>query len=158
MSEKNIAIFGLGKSGVSACRFFEKKNYTIFADDDFPDENKKKKLPKNIILKKYNDWDFKNLDFIIAAPGVPSKGKNKHEIFKLAEKNKCKITSDIEAFINFLPKSCKVIGITGTNGKSTTTALTYHILKENNFNCEIGGNFGIPVFDLEIAENKIYVI
>ena len=57
--------------------------------------------------------------------------------------------------------NAKVIGITGTNGKSTTTALTYHLLKNSGYKVELGGNFGVPVLDLvhdNIDSNNIYVL
>lgn len=78
-------------------------------------------------------------------------------IIKLARRFDCKIKSDIELFLKTKTIDQKVIGVTGTNGKSTTTSLIGHILKSAEKEVAIGGNLGVPVLDLS-ADAEIYVI
>jgi UDP-N-acetylmuramoylalanine--D-glutamate ligase len=153
-----IGIFGLGKSGVSAAKYFSKEKYKIWADDDNKSsvEKLKETLPE-ITYESFDSWKYDKLDYIICAPGIASLGVNKHKIFDLVE-GKCEIICDIEAFYRLRKGNSSFVGITGTNGKSTTTALTYHIMKEAGFNAFIGGNFGIPVFDLPIEGDATYVL
>lgn len=80
-----------------------------------------------------------------------------HWIVKLARNFNCKIKSDIELFLETKTTSQKVVGITGTNGKSTTTSLIGHILKSTGKKVAIGGNLGVPILDLE-RDAEIYVI
>ena len=70
-------------------------------------------------------------------------GKYKHLAIQLAIKNKVKIINEIDLFVETKPKA-KIVGITGTNGKSTTVALLFHILNFNKIKCVIGGNYGFP--------------
>ncbi|WP_225538541.1 Mur ligase family protein, partial [Wolbachia endosymbiont of Mansonella perstans] len=80
-----------------------------------------------------------------------------HWIVKLAKSYDCKIKSDIELFLEIKAKNQKVIGVTGTNGKSTTVSLIGHVLKSAGKKVAVGGNLGVPVLDLE-KDAEIYVI
>ena len=88
-------------------------------------------------LKKKFDGDFDKVDFIVVSPGV----RIEKTLFKLKlKKNKKKIISDLDLFYIFNPETI-TIGVTGTNGKSTTCKLIFEILKKNNFNVKIGGKY-----------------
>ncbi len=137
---KNIGILGLGISGLAAINILKKLDAKIFA---FDDKNEKKlKLPRHIWVN-YKNWPWNNLEVLIVSPGIPINNKNKHQAILLAIKHNVKIINDVDLFTETKPKA-RIIGITGTNGKSTTVALLYHILKYNNIKCEVGGNYGYP--------------
>lgn len=163
---KQVAIFGIGISGLSLIDYLLNNNYQIIAIDDQQTALEKLKskyqdqpqLLKNIqFCFNKNEINWKNIEFLVLSPGIPLKYPKPHEIVVLANKNNCKIIGDIELFYLF-NKDKNFIGITGTNGKSTTTALTSHIFKEGKINSEMGGNIGIPCFDLKLAKNYIFEI
>ncbi len=146
LNEKSFLVYGLGSSGQSVVKFFEKNNYKNFKvwDDQ-------KKI-------KFENYRVKNLkrtlnqvNYIVLSPGI-SLVKNKN-LFKF----KNKIITDIDLF--FLT-NCKFksIVVTGTNGKSTTCKLLQHILKKNKFECLLGGNIGTPILDLKNFKNRYVII
>lgn len=129
---KNVLIFGYGVSGhaVEDVLFENKINYKIHDMRIDVDGNKFiKKLDKNIL---------RTFDLIVVSPGVSYFNK----YVQLALKLNIKVVSEIE-FASFYCNK-KIIAITGTNGKTTTSKLIYHILKNNNANVELLGNVGTP--------------
>ncbi len=153
---KVVAILGLGKSGMSAAKALKKNNISVIA---FDSKIELQEQAKNLGVKiqDLETVDFSTIDILVISPSIPHTFPKPHPVVKLAKKHNVPVISDIELFINTY-KDANYIGITGTNGKSTTTALIYHILKENNIPCEIGGNFGIPVFDLSALDNDGYYV
>ncbi len=145
---KSFAIYGLGLTGISTFNFLKKnKVKKIFTWDDFI-------YKKNILKKKKFVNSLNLVDFIVISPGINLKySKLKKIIFK----NKNKIISDLDLFYlkNNIKKS---IVLTGTNGKSTTCSLIYHILKTNKVSCKLAGNIGKPVLDLKYSNKHVYVI
>ncbi len=153
---KNIAILGLGKSGMSAAKELKKHNINVIAWDaktGLQEEAKK----FDVKIQDLEAVDFNTIDILITSPSIPQVFPKPHPVIKLAKEHNVPVISDIELFINTYNRA-NYIGITGTNGKSTTTALIYHILKENNIPCAIGGNFGIPVFDLPVLGKDGYYV
>jgi UDP-N-acetylmuramoylalanine--D-glutamate ligase len=151
MQYKNlkIGIFGLGISGISSLEYLKDKAKKIICWDD-SDANRAKIEEK--FLAPISDPKWQELDMIVMSPGVPES----HDIYSLATKHNILISSDIEIFLQ-ANLGAKIIVITGTNGKSTTTALIGHILRENNLDYHIGGNIGLPVLSLP-QEAKGYVL
>ncbi|OAL97820.1 MAG: UDP-N-acetylmuramoylalanine--D-glutamate ligase [Wolbachia endosymbiont of Dactylopius coccus] len=152
---QNVAVFGLGKTGLSAINALTKSGARIYAWDDHEEQiaNAKMMYKKcNFIHPKEYNWH--EISALVLSPGVPTEP---HWIVKLARRFDCKIKSDIELFLEAKTTNQKVIGITGTNGKSTTTSLIGHILKSAGKKVAIGGNLGVPVLDLE-RDAEIYVI
>lgn len=152
---QNVAVFGLGKTGLSAINALIKSGARIYAWDDHEEQiaNAKMMYKKcNFIHPKGYNWH--EISALVLSPGVPIEP---HWIVKLARSFDCKIKSDIELFLEAKTTNQKVIGVTGTNGKSTTTSLIGHILKSAGEKVAIGGNLGIPVLDLE-RDAEIYVI
>jgi UDP-N-acetylmuramoylalanine--D-glutamate ligase len=94
--------------------------------------------------------DFTQLDALVLAPGIPLTHKP-HEIVERAKSANRPIIGDIELLIEACPQA-RFIGITGTNGKSTTTALLGHILEQTGLAPQVGGNLGPPVLDFEQPE------
>ena len=161
----DIIVFGLGISGKSLVRYLINNGYNaIISDDNHKNLNDFAKkyqnhpsLDKIKICYNIKDIAWHNAQYLIMPPSMPINGPKIHPIVKIAKKNNCKIIGDIELFY-LINKNKNFIGITGTNGKSTTTALTGHIFKENNINSAVGGNIGIPCFDLKESDSYILEI
>ena len=138
--DKYIGILGAGKSGLAAAKILINSNANIFVFDDH--------YPRPLSIKKsnwknYKLWPWENLISIVVSPSIPTNNRLKHEAIELAIKHKVKIINEIDLFFETQP-TAKIVGITGTNGKSTTVSLLHHILNLNKIRCEIGGNFGYP--------------
>lgn len=140
---KKIGIFGLGLTGISAYKALKNVTQVICFDD----KNSNDIVGDDFINIKDPRWT--ELDKILLSPGVPAS----NEIFKLIDKHKISITSDIDLLFEQCENKSKFIGITGTNGKSTTTALIFHILKSAGYNYSLGGNIGAPALDLELNKD-----
>ena len=144
---EKVGVLGLGKTGTSSIEFLKKKGFSIFGWDD----NKKilsRIKNKNSKIKILSKLNIKEMTFLIVSPGIPSSGKKKHLILKEAEKEKVEILNDIELFYRFNPQE-KFIGVTGTNGKSTTVSLLSHVFKKLNINHTLSGNIGEPIFEIK---------
>jgi len=138
--DQDVGILGLGLSGLAAVEVLLNSKANIFVFDD----NKEK--PSNIKKRNwinYKFWPWKSIKTLVVSPGIPIYNKQKHNAIKLALDNNVQIINDIDLLIETKPKA-KIVGITGTNGKSTTAALLFHILKFNKIKSVICGNFGIP--------------
>ncbi|MCH9753557.1 MAG: UDP-N-acetylmuramoyl-L-alanine--D-glutamate ligase [Alphaproteobacteria bacterium] len=151
-------VFGLGLSGTSTIDFLIKRKKEFIAWDDKPDNReqlKEKNLDCNLI--PINDPKWKEINTLILSPGVPLYFPKPHPIVKIAKENNIEIICDIELFYRSFPKNT-YIGITGTNGKSTTTALIKHILDDNKIACEIVGNIGKPILKSQPKKSDIIVV
>lgn len=156
---KKVIIFGLARSGIAAIDFLSKLNYQIQIHDDRRESIDKIPSRPNI-AKCYNINDIKwnDADYLLLSPGVPLYFPTPHKIVKLANQNNVKIISDIEVFYNLFP-SRNYIGVTGTNGKSTTTTLISNIFSNSKKEFDFGGNIGKAVFDMDILpENSNYIL
>ena len=153
---KKVGILGLSKTGISSIKFLKKKGFDVFGWDD----NKKilSKIKKNgLNIQILNKTNLKKMAFLLVSPGIPFSGKKKHVILKQARKEKVEIVNDIELFFRFNPEE-KYIGVTGTNGKSTTVCLLNHILKKLKINNSLSGNIGKPVFDLKNYKQSLNIL
>lgn len=154
---KRIGVFGLGRSGDASIKALVAAGATVFALDD----DEARRAQYGDLSADWRALDFKTLDGLVLAPGVPLYAPEPHGIVLAAKKAGTPIISDFDLFEaareNLPPH--KVIAITGTNGKSTTTALTAHILKEAGRDAVVGGNIGVPVMALgELERRGVYVI
>ncbi|MEG1705415.1 MAG: UDP-N-acetylmuramoyl-L-alanine--D-glutamate ligase [Clostridia bacterium] len=155
---KKVAVLGIGISNIPAIEYLSSLGAVITACD------KKEKLGSECeSLNKLNisfnlgETYLENLtsfDYILRSPGIKPFTKELEE----AQKFGAVITSEIELLIHLCP--CKVIGITGSDGKTTTTTLVHKFLKEAGFNVYLGGNIGKPIFSKldEMTENDIVVL
>jgi UDP-N-acetylmuramoylalanine--D-glutamate ligase len=147
---KNYVVYGLGVSGISILNYLSKNNFQLVATDDNQRiiDNFKLRYP-NINFVNPKEINCNQDSVISFAPGIPLYFPKNHQILKTCEITHAKLSCDIEIFYDFNNSNNNVfIGITGTNGKSTTTALTYFIFKELNIDSAMGGNIGVPCFDL----------
>lgn len=158
---KKIFIFGMAKSGYEAAKLLSKYNNEILiTDGKEQDENHVKELTdlgvKVEITTNQIDLIDNTFDYMIKNPGIPA---NNPVVLKAKELG-IKIINEIEMAYHFLPKNTKIIGITGSNGKTTTTTLIYEILKRKYENVYLGGNIGYPLSQIvnDIKDNSILVM
>jgi UDP-N-acetylmuramoylalanine--D-glutamate ligase len=144
-----IAILGAGESGVGSAVLALKKGYEVFLSDKGVIQDKYKDVLLNHKIEweegKHTEERILSASEIIKSPGIPDKA----EIIKKAKEKGIKVISEIE-FAGRYTKA-KTICITGSNGKTTTTLLTYHILKKAGVNVGLAGNIG-QSFALQVAE------
>lgn len=157
---KNIVVFGLGKAGMASVMALSNGGAFIIASDDSKDSMLALDSQKitNVKIEYYNLINWNIVDILVLSPGVPFTHPKPHPVVEFAQKANCPIICDIE-LLYLANKKANFIGITGTNGKSTTTALTGHILKNSGVKTQVGGNIGIPALDLEnLSDDGNYVI
>lgn len=146
-----LVILGGGESGVGTAILGKKKGYDVFVSDFGKIKgNYKEVLIINGIAweeEKHSEDLILNADVVMKSPGIPDKSVM---VQKLHEKG-IPVLSEIEFAAPFTKAT--IIGITGSNGKTTTTMLTYHLLKSAGLNVGLGGNIG-KSFAWQIADNK----
>lgn len=155
--KNRIAILGGGESGVGAAILAQKQGFTVFLSDMGKIKEKYKNVLSNYKIdfeeEKHSTEKILNADLVVKSPGIPDKAPL---IVQLKEKG-ISVISEIEFAGRYT--NAKTICITGSNGKTTTTLLLYHILKNAGFNVGLAGNVG-KSFAWQVAEEKfdIYVI
>ncbi len=146
-----MVILGAGESGVGAAVLAQKKGFDVFVSDKGKIADKYKEvLKKNSIHFEegvHSEERILNADEVIKSPGIPDKSEM---IKKITGKN-IPVISEIEFAGRYT--NAKMIGITGTNGKTTTTLLTHHILQKAGLNVGLAGNIG-KSFALQVAEEN----
>ena len=113
---------------------------------------------EDLIIANLDEADLTQFDSLVVTPGLPL---NRHPIAQRARDAGVEIIGDIELFARARPElpPHKVVGITGTNGKSTTTALVHHILKTAGVPTAMGGNIGLPILAQDpLPEGGVYVL
>lgn len=138
--KQRIAILGAGESGTGAALLAKVKGYEVFVSDQASIKDKyKDDLVRNKIEfeeLKHTEEKILNANLVIKSPGIPEKA----EIIKKLKAKGIEIIDEIEFGFRFI--NGKVIAITGTNGKTTTTLLTYHLLKSAGYSVALAGNVG----------------
>ena len=136
----NLVVLGGGESGIGAAYLANKKGIKVFlSEKKMIDKKYKKILTENNIDFEEGDHSLDKLlcaTEIVKSPGIPDSSNLINEI----RRNNIPIISEIEFASRFT--NAKIIGITGSNGKTTTTSLIYHILKSSGFNVGVAGNIG----------------
>lgn len=157
---KNVLVIGLGISGVSTVKALDKLGAKIWVTDSKSEEELGDILSNlaDISLNKHlgvSDMDIRQVDFIVKSPGVPPS----IPILRKARDMHIEIMSDIELAYR-LNKANKMIAITGTNGKTTTTSLVGEVLKAANLRTHVVGNIGRGILDslLDAEEGDIFLI
>lgn len=150
---REVAVFGLGRTGLTAAKALLAGGAIVRAWDD-TEASRLAAREAGIEVDDINRRDWRRFACLVLSPGIPLRFPKPHRIVELAEMVDVPIVSDVELFaraVNALPEETrpKIIGITGTNGKSTTTALVGHILKSCGRDARIGGNIGYGVLGLE---------
>lgn len=158
-----MAVYGLGRTGLSAAKALKAGGARVHAWDD-NEETRAKAEAAGISLSDINKRDWQTFAALVLSPGIPYKFPQPHRLVRMAEMTGVPVIGDMELFaraVQALPERArpKIVGITGTNGKSTTTALIGHILKQAGRDARVGGNIGTGVLDLaSLHSNAIYVL
>jgi UDP-N-acetylmuramoylalanine--D-glutamate ligase len=158
---QRVAVFGLGSSGLLAARALKQGAADVIAYDD-DDKRVADAKSAGLTTQNLRELDWSNIAALVLAPGVPLTHPTPHWSVVLARKAGVVVIGDIELFCRERAKTgagCPLIAITGTNGKSTTTALTAHLLKSAGRDAQMGGNIGVPVLALEpFKPGRVYVL
>jgi UDP-N-acetylmuramoylalanine--D-glutamate ligase len=158
---RSVALFGLGGSGLSTARALVAGGARVSAwDDGAPGRANAQEHGIELVDLEHADW--RGFDALILSPGVPLTHPSPHWTVERARAAGIEIIGDIELFCREREAhapGATFIAITGTNGKSTTTALIAHILRRAGKDVQLGGNIGTPILDLEPpSEERIHVI
>ena len=160
---QEVAVFGLGRTGISAARALMKGGAKVCAWDD-NETTRQRAAEAGVTVRDINKMDWQNFAALVLSPGVPYHYPEPHRVVQMAKLVDVPIIGDMELFAQAVDALApherpRIVGVTGTNGKSTTTALIGHILKEAGRDVRIGGNIGVGVLDLDaLTGNSIYVL
>ncbi|EJL48993.1 UDP-N-acetylmuramoylalanine--D-glutamate ligase [Rhizobium sp. CF122] len=161
LAGKKVALFGLGGSGFATARALKLGGAEVTAWDDNPDSVAKAAAEGiHTVDLRSIDWSAQSL--FVLSPGVPLTHPKPHWTVDLARAAGVDIVGDVELFVRERrahAPDCPFIAITGTNGKSTTTALIAHILKSSGRDTQLGGNIGTAVLTLDPPKDgHFYVV
>jgi UDP-N-acetylmuramoylalanine--D-glutamate ligase len=160
---KTVAVFGLARTGLAAARALMAGGAKVALWDDKP-ATREAAAAEGFELVDLTAADWSQLDALMLSPGVPLTHPKPHWTVEKAKAEGVEILGDIELFartVNEAPehRRPKVVAITGTNGKSTTTALIGHICREAGRDTRIGGNIGLGVLSLDdMHGGAVYVL
>lgn len=156
---KRVAVFGLARSGTALIEALRLGGAEVFAWDDSAPAVEKARAA-GLPVSNLHELDFSTLDALVLSPGVPLTHPEPHWTVLKARHAAIEIIGDTEIFAREAKaQGSRIIGITGTNGKSTTTALIGHVLAEAGLDVEVGGNIGKAVFLLtQPVRGRVYVL
>jgi UDP-N-acetylmuramoylalanine--D-glutamate ligase len=159
---KTVAVFGLGRTGVSAALSLVAGGAEVWAWDDNR-ASREAAQQQGVPIKNLEKADWSKVDDFVLSPGVPHHLPKPHWSAELAKAAGVPIICDIEILAREVAAKPdrarpKIIAITGTNGKSTTTTLIGHILKACGKDAQIGGNIGRGVLDLDRMHSGTYYV
>ena len=159
LSGRSIGVFGLARSGLSTVRAAVGGGaQAVFAWDDKESARQEAEKSGGKAVEP-GDWPWSDLDRLILAPGVPLTHPKPHAIVEMAKAANVRIVSDIELLWCEAEGRAGFVAVTGTNGKSTTTALIGHILAAAGMKVSVGGNIGRAALDLDPPEDgRVYVL
>ncbi|MGB8277602.1 MAG: UDP-N-acetylmuramoyl-L-alanine--D-glutamate ligase [Methylovirgula sp.] len=154
---KKVAVFGLGASGRVSAEALKAGGAEVEVWDD-QEASRDKAAAQGLMLTDLAATDLKRFDSLVLAPGVPLTHPKPHWIVTKAREAGLEIIGDIELFCRerraIAPKS-PFVAVTGTNGKSTTTALIAHLFATFGYRVEVGGNIGTPILSLSPPSPKV---
>jgi len=159
------AVFGLGRAGLAAVRALAAGGADVLADDDNADR-RAAAAALGAHASDLADGDWSGVGALVLSPGVPLDHPTPHPVVNAARAAGVEILGEVELLGRTLrpeggaaTKSPRLVGVTGTNGKSTATALLGHLLGEAGVEVQVGGNLGTAALDLEpLDEHGIYVL
>ncbi len=160
-NDQPVALFGLGRSGIAAGHALEAGGAVVSAWDD-GEPSRANAEEKGLTLVDLAKADWSEFRALVLAPGVPLTHPEPHWSVNRAKAAGVEIIGDTELFFRerkALRSRARVVAITGTNGKSTTSALVAHVLRTAGRDVALGGNIGTAILDLPpFDDNRIYVI
>jgi UDP-N-acetylmuramoylalanine--D-glutamate ligase len=161
MRGASVAIFGLGGSGLATARALRAGGATPILWDDAPARVEEAR-GEGFTTEDLHNADWRGFSALVLAPGVPLTHPKPHWTVELAKAHGVEVIGDIELFCReraSIAPEATLIAVTGTNGKSTTTALIAHILREAGCDVQMGGNIGTPILALEPpADGRFHVV
>lgn len=160
----DVGVFGLARTGISAIRALSAGGARVHAWDD-KESARNEASRAGAQVAPFKEWPWDRVAALVLSPGIPLTHPKPHDVVLAAQAAGAEVIGDMELFAREIrpdhekPGRAPVIAITGTNGKSTTTALIGHILSSCGFAAEVGGNIGKGVLDLASPNGKtIYVL
>jgi UDP-N-acetylmuramoylalanine--D-glutamate ligase len=157
----DVAVFGLGLSGIAASHALATGGARVLAWDD-TEAARDKAAAQGVTLHDLASADWTKIAALVLAPGIPLTHPEPHWTVKKAREAGAEVIGDTELFFREKAKQrsgAKIVVITGTNGKSTTTALTAHLLQAGGRPVALGGNIGHAVLDLApFTDGLTYVL
>ena len=153
----SFVVLGLARSGMATVRALKAAGIDCVAwDDNAGSRETAAQAGARIVDPLTLDWS--KITALVISPGIPNLLPKPHPVAAAARKAGTPLICDVELLACAEPKA-RFVGITGTNGKSTTTALIGHILKSAGLACEVGGNIGRGALDLStLGEGSVYVL
>lgn len=146
---KAIGVFGLARSGLATVRAAMAGNAgKVYAWDD-ADAARTAALREGAVTEEPGVWPWTDLSSLVLAPGVPLTHPEPHPVVGLARSAGVEVICDIELLFREIAGNGTIVAITGTNGKSTTTALIGHVLKTCGLETAVGGNIGVAALDMD---------
>jgi UDP-N-acetylmuramoylalanine--D-glutamate ligase len=159
LSGRSIGVFGLARSGLATVRAAAAGGASAVYVWDDKAEAREQAVKLGGCAVEPENWPWKELDRLILSPGVPLTHPKPHAVVGLAQSAGVGIVSDIELLWCEADGRARFVAITGTNGKSTTTALIGHVLASAGMKVSVGGNIGRAALDLEEPEEgRVYVL
>ncbi|MFD1328580.1 UDP-N-acetylmuramoyl-L-alanine--D-glutamate ligase [Mycoplana ramosa] len=160
LKDRNVALFGLGGSGLATAQALVAGGAKVVAWDDNPDSVARAETA-GIATRDLRRIDWTAISAFVLSPGVPLTHPRPHWSVDLARAAGVEIIGDVELFVRERrahAPDCPFIAITGTNGKSTTTALIAHILRSSGRDTQLGGNIGTAVLTLDPPKNGRFFV
>ncbi|HEY1983122.1 MAG TPA: UDP-N-acetylmuramoyl-L-alanine--D-glutamate ligase, partial [Xanthobacteraceae bacterium] len=158
---QKVAVFGLGGSGLAGASALVAGGAEVVAWDDNA-ASLEKAGAAGIPTADLHQADWSKIAALVLAPGVPLTHPQPHWVVKLAQKAGVEVIGDVELFCRERRRhapDAPFVAITGTNGKSTTTALIAHLVASAGMDAQLGGNIGTAILSLEPpAANRVHVI
>ncbi|MAP24875.1 MAG: UDP-N-acetylmuramoyl-L-alanine--D-glutamate ligase [Rickettsiales bacterium] len=153
---KKYFLYGLGKSNRSCAQYFKENNieYAVWDDQEDVRRQFRDEFPNSQFVD-LNTHTFQKTDGIVVSPGIKTTFPKENRIIKNARQADAYVGCDVDLFLRSIANKT-IIGVTGTNGKSTVVALIAHVLRQLGYKAIAGGNIGLPVFEMEASD--IYVL
>ena len=155
-STKKVAVMGLARSGKAAVSSLVLGGARVLAWDDNP-KRREEISGVGVKIRDLHDINFKDLDALVLSPGIPHSFPKPHPVAAKAKTFGVPIIGDIDILAKNA-KNIPIIGITGTNGKSTTTSLVGHVLSYSNISNEVAGNIGRPVLEISSDPRPDFIV
>lgn len=160
LAGRPVAVVGLGGSGLPTARALIAAGGDVMAWDD-GETARSKAQAEGIVIADLKGADWHQFAALVLSPGIPLTHPQPHWSVVKAQEAGVPITGDVDLFFQERAKRCPqapVLAITGTNGKSTTTALAAHALKALGVDVAMGGNIGVPVLELPLPTPDLHYV
>ncbi len=159
---KKAFVLGMARSGYEAAKLLANKGYSVIVNDAKTEQNAEhikelQDLGIKLVLGSHPDDIFdSSYELLVKNPGIP----NNHQYVEKAKEYGIPVINELELAYRYFPSAIKIIGVTGTNGKTTTTTIIYKFLRESSKSAYLMGNIGYPVcsFVPYLKDNDIAVM